>query len=132
MVGSAKPSNEDKTPSRLKLIQALGYALASVLVAVLLSGIQGNRASINQLEEQVDRLENDFLGRLDKIETGIEGDAAALEASVAAEIARLDESNRNRRNQIAALEVATAANATALDELRRDIERILPPGTDSP
>lgn len=129
---AVKNEDEDAKPSRLKIITTLGYALAAVIFGFTFTAIQGNAARLDQLEQELQRFEADVLARLDDLEDELVLDVQQLEAALESEIARLDESNRNRRDSIAELQVSTSANQTALDELRRDIERLLPFGSDSP
>ena len=122
---------------------SLGYALVAVIIGFVFTGINSNTAKIANLDNQVTRLEDDLLARIDKMEQEFEADIASLEVeidqrfagldgSLTAEIDRLDESNRNRRNQIADIQVNVASNVQAIEELRRDVERLIPAGSDSP
>ena len=123
---------EERKPSRWRIISTLGYALAAIIVGVILSGLQSNRAAIADLRGDLERVEADVLVRIEALEDQLSQTTQELAQRFEAEVARLDESNRNRRDSIATLEVATASNAAQIDELRRDIERLLPFGSDTP
>lgn len=124
--------DDDKAPSRLKIVAILVYAIVGLLITFLLTGIEGNSADVKRLEENQTRIERFLTDRIDNVEEELRQDIAQIEDQFDAEITRLDESNRNHRNQIASLEVAAADNSVKIDELRRDIERLLPQDVNTP
>jgi len=101
-------ADPDTTPSRRSLVANLLYAVAAILVAYLTTVITGLSNDVSSLKAELARFENEAQLEIEQAE-----DAWRTE------VARLDESNRNRRNSIADLEERIAG-----------VEAIHPPGID--
>ena len=101
-------ADPDSTPSRRSLVANLLYAVAAVLVAYLTTIISGLANDVANLSTELERFEADASVQIEDAEDAWR-----------AEVARLDESNRNRRNSIADLEERIAA-----------VEAFHPPGVD--
>jgi hypothetical protein len=95
MIDAAKKLDGDKPIPRWMLV--IGFVVISL--SLTFTGIQWQQteAAVDSLTQKVAKLEDDF-----------EKDFLRLEQVIDAEIARLDESNRNRRNDLADLEERVA------------------------